>query len=51
MTSAEAARKALKGADCALGKVKGPRSGKVKHQSQKPGASLPAGTKVKVKLA
>ena len=47
----KAARKALKGADCALGKVKGPKSGKVKHQSQKPGASLPAGTKVKVKLA
>jgi hypothetical protein len=45
-------RKALNRADCALGKVKGQRSkkAKVKKQSPKPGAVLPAGSKVNVTL-
>ena len=47
----KAARKALEHAHCGVGKVKGPPTGRVKHQSQKPGTVLPAGTKVKLKLA
>ena len=43
-------RKALRGADCRLGKVKGRRSGKVKKQRPKPGTVLPPDSKVGVKL-
>jgi hypothetical protein len=51
-----AARKALRKAQCKTGKVKklkGARvgSGKVSRQSAKPGAKLPAGTKVNLTLA
>ncbi len=44
------AKKALKGAQCKIGKVKGRKGGKVKKQSPKPGTVLPVGGKVKVKL-
>lgn len=46
------ARMALSRAHCGLGKVspKGRKTGRVKHQSEKPGAILPAGTKVTVRL-
>ncbi len=46
------AKKALKRADCRLGKVKpkGQSDGKVKKQSPKPGKVLPPGAKVNVKL-
>lgn len=44
------ARKALRRADCRLGRVKGPRSGRVKKQRPKPGTVRPAGSKVKVRL-
>lgn len=44
------ARKALRRHDCRLGRVKGPRSGKVKKQRPKPGRVLPAASKVNVKL-
>lgn len=46
----KAAKKALRKAHCSLGKVKGPRAGKVKHQSRKARTILPAGTKVNIKL-
>jgi hypothetical protein len=35
---------------CRLGKVRGPRTGKVVHQSRKPGAHLPVGTKINIRL-
>ena len=47
------AKKALKKANCRLGKVKktkGKKGGKVKRQNPKAGAVLPAGAKVNVKL-
>jgi IPT/TIG domain len=44
------AMKALKHADCSLGKVTGPKTGRVRHQSRKPGTLLRAGTKVNIKL-
>ena len=47
----KAAKKALRKAHCGLGKVTGPKTGKVRHQSRKRGKSLPAGTKVNVTLA
>jgi hypothetical protein len=43
-------RKALRGDDCRLGKVKGRKGGKVKKQRPKPGGVLPPGSKVSVKL-
>jgi hypothetical protein len=46
----KAARKALKQAHCGVGKVKGPKTGRVKHQSRKRGKSLPTGTKVNITL-
>ncbi len=48
----KAAKKALTKAECKLGKVKGKKSksAKVIKQSPKPGAVLPLGTKVNVKL-
>jgi hypothetical protein len=46
-----AAKKALKRADCKLGKVKGPEKGKVKTQNPKPGKVKLPGSKVSVKLA
>lgn len=48
----KAAKKALKAADCRLGRVrpKGQKTGKVKKQSPKPGKVLPAGSKVNVRL-
>lgn len=48
--SLKAAKKALSRADCRLGKVKGPGDGRVKKQKPAPGAVLPEGGKVKVKL-
>jgi hypothetical protein len=45
-----AAKKALKKADCSLGDVKGPAMGKVKHQSPGRGTILPTGTKVSIRL-
>lgn len=52
----KAARKKLKKATCKLGKVKKlgaatAQTGKIVKQSPKPGASVPAGTKVKITLA
>jgi len=47
----KAAKKALKHAHCSLGKAKGPRAGRVKRQSRKPGVTVPLGTKVNIKLA
>ncbi len=44
------AKKTLKADDCRLGKVKGPKTGRVKKQQPTLGAMLPAGSKVKVKL-
>jgi DNA-binding beta-propeller fold protein YncE len=44
------AKKSLRRADCKLGKVKGPRSGKVKKQKPKPGKVLAPGAKVKLTL-
>jgi hypothetical protein len=51
--SLKAVRKALKKADCKLGKVGGARGkrAKVKKQGAKPGTRLPAGSKVSVRLA
>lgn len=48
-----AARKQLRRANCRLGPVHGKRSrtARVAHQFRKPGTSLPAGTKVGVKLS
>jgi hypothetical protein len=46
----KAAKKALKKAHCRLGKVKGAKTGRAKHQSRKRGTVLPAGTKVKITL-
>jgi hypothetical protein len=46
----KAAKSALKHAHCGLGKVKGPKTGEVKRQSRKPGKTLPAGTKIAMKL-
>jgi hypothetical protein len=46
----KAAKHALKMAGCRLGSVKGPKTGKAKHQSRKPKTILRAGTKVNVKL-
>lgn len=43
-------KRKLRRADCKLGKVKGPRSGKVKKQLPKPGTVLPPGSRVKVTL-
>jgi hypothetical protein len=43
-------KRKLRRADCKLGKVKGPRSGKVKKQRPKPGTVLPPGSRVKVTL-
>ena len=53
--SLKVAAKRLKAAHCALGKVTKkegatPKDGKVTKESQKPGKSLPAGTKIKVTL-
>ena len=45
-----AGKRKLRRADCKLGKVKGPRSGKVKKQRPKPGTVLPPGSTVKVTL-
>jgi beta-lactam-binding protein with PASTA domain len=47
------AEKALKAADCKLGKVKpkGQKTGKVKKQGPKPGTELSSGGKVNVKLS
>jgi IPT/TIG domain/PASTA domain len=45
-----AGKRKLRRADCKLGKVKGPRSGKVKKQRPKPGTVLPLGSTVKVTL-
>jgi IPT/TIG domain len=47
----KAAKKALKNAHCSLGKLKGPRTGKVKHQSRRPKKILSAGAKVNIKLS
>lgn len=44
------ARKRTKANDCRLGKVKGPRSGKVKMQQPKPGTLLPPGESVRIKM-
>jgi hypothetical protein len=44
------ARKALAGAECALGKVRGKAGGRVRAQSLKPGTVVASGTKVDVKL-
>jgi hypothetical protein len=44
------AKKKLKKGDCKLGKVKGPRDGKVKKQRPKPGTVRAPGSKVTVKL-
>jgi pimeloyl-ACP methyl ester carboxylesterase len=46
----QAAKKAVRAADCRLGKVTGRKSGKVKGQRPKPGSVLPAGSKVTVSL-
>jgi hypothetical protein len=48
----KAARKALTGADCKLGKIRGRRSkaARVRKQGSKPGASLPPGSEIGVKL-
>jgi PASTA domain-containing protein len=48
--SLKAAKKALRAADCALGKVKGRRNGRVKHQKPMPGTVLAAGSRVNLKL-
>jgi Divergent InlB B-repeat domain/PASTA domain len=44
------AKKKIRNRDCQLGKVKGPRGGRVKKQKPKPGQVVPLGTKVKLKL-
>jgi hypothetical protein len=46
-----AAKRAVKRADCELGKVKGPKKGKVKSQNPKAGKVKLPGSKVSVKLA
>ena len=48
--SLKVAKRALRAADCTLGKVKGPRHGKVKHQKPKAGTVLAAGSSVSVRL-
>ncbi len=45
------AKKALLKAHCGVGKVTGPKTGKVKRQSRKPGLILPVGRKVNITLA
>ena len=45
-----AARRALQSAHCRLGKVRGPRSGKVAKQKPRPGTVLVPGSKVSVKM-
>jgi hypothetical protein len=45
------AKRSLKKAHCSLGKATGPRAGKVKHQSKRPGKILAAGSKVSIKLS
>ena len=47
----KAAKKALRTSHCGVGKVAGPTTGKVKHQSKRPGTTLPGGTRVSLKLA
>ncbi len=44
------AKKALKQANCRLGRVKGPKGGRVKSQSPKAGKTKSKGTKVAIKL-
>jgi hypothetical protein len=48
----KATKRALRNADCRLGKVlpKGHQAGRVKHQSRTVGKVLPAGSKVNVKV-
>lgn len=49
--SLKSAKKLLTQANCGLGTVKGARTGKVKRQSRKPGATLAEATRVNVVLA
>jgi DNA-binding beta-propeller fold protein YncE len=47
----KADKKRLRNANCKLGKVKGPKGGRVKKQSPKAGTVLPVGSTVNVKLS
>ncbi len=48
--SLQAARRALRKANCGLGTVRGRRAGKVRHQSRNPGTTLPRGARVNIAL-
>jgi IPT/TIG domain/PASTA domain len=49
--SLKSAKRTLRNDVCRIGKVKGEKGGKVRKQNPKPGAELPAGSKVNVKLS